>query len=164
MKKTFHTVKKTLHNMKQSTLAACLKIIVIIAAIIGLLFLIFFIPNEGKVIARVNPEVAYMYTPCLIYVYIMAVPYYLVLYLFYRVFDEIGKNNEFCNENVGRLKYISILSLVEMLLCVIPIVLLGSMNILNPGVAILLFLLSFLSVTIAMSAKTLSYLTKKAIK
>lgn len=51
-----------------------------------------------------------------------------------------------------------------MLLCVIPIVLLGSMNILNPGVAILLFLLSFLSVTIAMSAKTLSYLTKKAIK
>ncbi len=62
------------------------------------------------------------------------------------------------------MKYISILSLVEMLLCVIPIVLLGSMNILNPGVAILLFLLSFLSITIAISAKTLSHLTKKAIK
>ncbi len=150
--------------MKQSTMATCLKTIVIIAAIIGLLFLIFLIPSEGKVIARVNPEVSYMYTPCLIYVYIMAVPYYLVLYLFYRVFDEIRKNNEFCSENVGRLKNISILSLVEMLLCVIPIVLLGSMNILNPGVAILLLLLSFLSIIIAMSSKTLSHLTKKAIK
>jgi len=164
VKKTLHTVKKTLHNMKQSTLAACLKIIVIIAAIIGLLFLIFFIPNEGKVIARVNPEVAYMYTPCLIYVYIMAVPYYLVLYLFYRVFSEIGKNNEFCIENVSNLKNISRLSFIELLLCVIALVVLGYMNILNPGVAILLFLLSFLSITIAMSAKTLSHLTKKAIK
>ena len=99
--------------MKQSTMAAILKIIVIIAAIVGVLFLTFLIPSEGQIIARVNPEVAHMYTPCLIYVYIMAVPYYLVLYLFYRIFDEIGKNNEFCNENVGRLKNISILALTS---------------------------------------------------
>jgi len=80
------------------------------------------------------------------------------------VFAEIGKSNEFCNKNVSNLKNISRLSFIELLLCVIALVVLGYMNILNPGVAILLLLLSFLSITIEISAKTLSHLTKKAIK
>ncbi len=164
MNKTLHNVKKSLHTLKQSTMATLLKFIVIIAAIIGFLFLIFLIPNEGQIIARVNPEVAYMYMPCLIYIWIMAIPYYLVLMLLWKIFDEISKDNPFSDKNSIMLRKISILSFLELALCLIAMLILGSLKILPPGIAILLILLSFTSLVLLSSAYTLAHLTLKASK
>ena len=157
-------MKKSTHTMKQSTMATWLKIIVIIAAIIGFLFLIFLIPFEGQIIAQVNPEVAYMYMPCLIYIWIMAIPYYLVLILSWKIFDEIGKDNPFSEKNSIMLRKISILAFLELALCLIAMFILGSMKILPPGISILLLLLSFISLVLLSSAYTLAHLTLKASK
>ena len=63
--------------MKQKELSKWIKGIIIIAAVIGLLFCFWIVPSLGNDAVSINPELHYMFYPCLIFIWITAIPFYM---------------------------------------------------------------------------------------
>ncbi|MBE6549752.1 MAG: DUF2975 domain-containing protein [Ruminococcaceae bacterium] len=90
------------------------------------------------------------------------IPCYVVLFIAYRIADNIGKDLSFTNENAKLLKWISTLAMIDstyLLIGNIVLIIIDAMNVMS---FIILFMFVFLGVAISIVAAALSHLVAKA--
>lgn len=148
--------------MKQKELAKWLKLVIAFAALIGVFLCLVIIPTLGHDFALMNPELDYMYWPCLIYIWITAVPFYFALYKAFLICREISADNSFCTENAQRLKEISKLALSECILYLAAMIILFVLNLLHPSILLIMLFIIFTGISIAIISAALSHLVEKA--
>ena len=148
--------------MERKELTKWLKLVIAFAAFLGLFLCFVLAPLLGREIAFEYPEFSYMFWPCLIFIWITAVPYYLALYKSLLICREIAKDNSFCRENAGRLKDISRLALSECVMYFAGMVVLMILNLLHPSILLMALFIIFVGGSIAVVAAVLSHLVEKA--
>jgi len=148
--------------MKQMELSKWLKWMVVIAAAVVLVLSFWVVPSLGKDAVCVNPELHYMFFPCLIFIWITAIPFYMALWKSWHICDRISKDQSFCEKNAVALKHISILAIIECILYLMGAFVLLLGNLLHPGILLIILFIQFVGVSIAILAATLSHLVKKA--
>lgn len=148
--------------MKQKELAKWLKLVITFAALIGVFLCLVIVPTLGHDFALMYPEFDYMYWPCLIYIWITAVPFYFALYKAFLICREISADNSFCTENAQRLKEISKLALSECILYLAAMIILFVLNLLHPSILLIMLFIIFTGISIAIISAALSHLVEKA--
>ena len=119
-------------------------------------------PFLGLEMKFMYPEFGYMFWPCLIFVWVTAIPFYIGLYKGWLICGEFAKDNSFCKENVQRLKDISKLALLECILYLVAMIILLVLNLLHPSVLLMTLFIIFVGISVAVVAATLSHLVEKA--
>lgn len=153
---------KEMIGMKQKELAKWLKWIIVFAALIGMFLCIVVVPFFGRDTALMYPEFAYMFWPCLIFVWITAVPFYFALYKAWLICQEIYVDNSFCRANAERLRDISKLALTECILYSAAMIVLFILNLLHPSILLMILFVIFVGISIGIVAAALSHLVEKA--
>lgn len=148
--------------MKQTELVKWLKIIIVFAALLGLFLCFVLAPNIGKDTAAMYPEVDYMFWPCLIFIWITAIPFYIALYKGWLMCKEISKDNSFCLDNAKRLKDIGKLALFESIFYFVGMIILLNMNLLHPSIFFMMVFIIFVGISIGIVSFALSHLVEKA--
>lgn len=148
--------------MKQTELAKWLKLVIAFAAFIGVLLCSLIVPALGKEAVLMNPQLEYMFWPCLVFIWITAIPFYIALYKSWLICEEISKDNSFCIENAKRLSLISKLALLECILYLIAMVILFILNLLHPSIILSVLFIIFVGIFIAIASAALSHLTENA--
>ncbi len=119
-------------------------------------------PVMGRAVAEDYPDYAYMYLPCLIYIWMAAVPVLISCVISIRIFLEIGRDNSFCEENAARLRHIGRLFLFETVYLFLGITLMGILGMLFLTVFLCLALACSVSLCATIVCSALSHLTYKA--
>ncbi|NLY77089.1 MAG: DUF2975 domain-containing protein [Tissierellia bacterium] len=148
--------------MKQLELTRWLKLIIVFAALIGLFLCFVFVPVFGIQVVEEYPELSYMFWPCLIYIWATAVPFYIALYKVWQIVKEISKDNSFCLKNAMALRSIGILALLDSFLYFVGMIILSSLNILQPTIGLAMLIIVFIGIAIGIVSFTLSRLVRKA--
>lgn len=148
--------------MKQKELSKWMKAIIFIACLMGLVFCVWVVPSIGHDAVTTDPELGFMYWPCLLFIWLTAIPFYASLYISFKICGRIAMDESFCAENALGLKHISILSLLECLLYFIAVMTLLMIHLLHPGVLIMIVFIQFVGLSIAIVSAMLSHLIKKA--
>lgn len=148
--------------MKQKELAAALKGIILLCLVAGLLVCGLLVPEFGREIAAGNPNYAYLFWPCLLFVWLTCVPVLIVLGLVWQMAGRIGADNSFCNENARALKGICLLACIDIGLYLIA-ALIGFILFHGLPFFLLVFLFLVLCVGIAIAVVTaaLSHIVQK---
>lgn len=150
--------------MNQKELSFWLKGLVILSGILGVALCFWLAPSIGNEIALKEPSLSYMFWPCLIFIWIACVPIYAALYQAWMIFTNIGKDYSFCEENVSRLKKISNLSIVVVIMYSLAVFILLVMDLINLPIFFAIFIILFASIFVATSSAVLSHLLKKAVE
>jgi len=148
--------------MKRKELAKWLKLVIAFAAFIGVFLCFVIAPALGHDAVSMYPELDYMYGPCLIFIWVTAVPFYLALYKGLLICHEISADNSFCTENAQRLKEISKMALSECILYLAAMVILFGLNLLHPSILLMMLFIIFVGISIAVVSAALSHLVEKA--
>lgn len=148
--------------MKQKELAKWLKLLIAFAALIGAFLCLIIVPALGHDAVLMYPELDYMYWPCLIFIWITAIPFYFALYKGLLICQEISADNSFCTENAQRLKEISKLALSECILYLAAMIILFVLNLLHPSILLITLFIIFVGISIAIVSAALSHLVEKA--
>lgn len=149
--------------MKKHIRADWLRNIVIFIGVISLLFLLVVIPSLGKYATLLNPDLHYIYYPCLIFIWITGVPFYFGLWNCLMICGEISNDNSFSMKNTTHLKNISKLALLECILYFIGSFILFTLNLLHPGILLITFVIIVMSIGISVGFRVLSHILEKAI-
>ena len=148
--------------MKQKELSNTL-IVICCAIAVGLLAAcIVGLPNLGKTIVSENPTLSYMELPCLIYIWIAALPVFAALYIAVKICLRIGEDNSFCNDNAVGLKNIGRIFFAESIYFFIGAIAMAVMQILYLTVFIVFALAVIISLAASVAAFVMSHLTYKA--
>lgn len=150
--------------MKREELARWLKLVIIFAALLGLFLCFVYAPGIGHDYVSMYPELDYMFLPCLIFIWLTAVPFYFTLHKAWLICQEISRDNSFCSGNAKRLKVIGKLAFSECILYLAGMIILCTMNFLEPGVFFIIMFIIFVGVSIGIVSATLSHLVEKASK
>lgn len=148
--------------MHQMETARWLKGITIILGIMGLLFFFLIMPLLAEEMVKNYPEVSFLYWSGLIYGWFIALFCYAVLFQFWKVCVQIGRDNSFSRENANAFAVISRLALILAGVWFMGMLALALRRWLNPGIGIFLILAVLISIIIAILAAALSHLIQKA--
>lgn len=148
--------------MKQKELSVYLRAIVILGAFCVLMLGGLIAPELGREFAQGNPEIAYMFWPCLIFIWITAVPVTVTLVLVWLIAVEIGRDNSFCLENAARLRTISLLAAIDTVLYFLAAAVLAGLKMLHISIFILISGIIAVGAACIITAAALSHLTRKA--
>lgn len=154
--------------MQQKTLVSWLKAMVVIFAVLlaGLLF--FLMPALGRQAALQAPQAAFLFWPCLIFIWILGAPVFLVLAEAWKVCQRIAQGSPFCGENaksfvaIGQyaLMDCGILFLGNVILVILDVTM--QLNVYHILLPVISMLLIFVGMAVAVAAATLSHLIYKA--
>lgn len=150
--------------MNQRELSRWLKGLVAVSAILGLMLCFGLAPIVGSDLAESNPNLAFMFWPCLIFIWAACVPVYMALYQAWMIFTNIGEDNSFCEENVLRLKKVSRLSIIVVIGYSLAAAFLLLIKMVNLLIFMVIFIILFASIFVATSSAVLSHLVKKALE
>lgn len=150
--------------MKQKELSIWLKFLVTVAGLMGLFLCFWFAPVYGRMLAQKEAHLAKLFWPCLIYIWIAAIPVYLALYEAWQIFTNIGRDQSFIRENVHRLKRITRLSIVEVVLYFGAAVILLWVDLVSIQIFIVIFIILFASMFVSVCASVLSHLVSKSME
>lgn len=148
--------------MQQKEVAKWLKGITILIGIAGIIFFLVLMPVLAWQVAWWYPEVAYLKWPGILYGWCIGVLCYGILFQFWKVCVEIGRDNSFSVENAKSFREISRLAVLCAVLWFAGLVFLAIMKILGPAYAIFMILMSFIFVVVAVLAAALSHLVYKS--
>ena len=148
--------------MNQSNLSKWLKFITIAVGVIGIIVFLFLVPMVGREVASTNPEYSYCYYPWLIFIWIMAIPCYMVLGFFWSICNQIQMNQSFSDKNAKSLIWISGLAIFNTIFCFVVNVTFLILNMSHPGIFIGFIFVIFAGIAIAIVSAALSHLVKKA--
>ena len=145
--------------MTQAALAKRLKIIIFGVGIFGLVFYQVVIPYLcfelfGNTFDKMLLSIVFLCGS--------GIPCYAVLFIAYRIADNIGKDLSFTYENAKLLKWISTLAMIDstyLLIGNIVLILIDAMSVIS---FVILFMFVFLGVAISIVAAALSHLVTKA--
>lgn len=148
--------------MSQKGLANSLKAVMIGIGICGLVIYLYFIPVGGKAILYNEPSYKYYYLSWVIFIWLTAIPCYLVLICGYRIAVEIGKDNSFSAINARLLKYISGLAAFDSLFLFVESCIFYVLDMNHGGLTLLCILVVFGGIAVTIAAAALSHLVYKA--
>lgn len=154
--------------MKQKTLVSWLKAILIIFGLLLAVLLFVIMPSIGRQVMTDVPETAFLFWPCLVFVWVMGVPVYMMLMEAWKVCRRIGSGQPFCGENAKSFVVIGQYSLLDCVLLFLGNVAFAIMSsvtglhIYSGGIPIFSLLLIFIGLALAVAAATLSHLIYKA--
>lgn len=148
--------------MSQKGLANSLKAVMVGIGICGLIVYFNFIPACGKAILYNAPEYEYCYLPWLIFLWITAIPCYLVLICGYRIAVEIGRDNSFSIINARLLKYISGLAAFDSVFLFAGSGIFYALGMSHGGLMLFCVLVVFGGIAVTVAAAALSHLVYKA--
>lgn len=148
--------------MNQSNLSKWLKLITILVGIMGAIVFIVILPQIGKEIVRMNKEYEGYYWPWLLFIWLMAVPCYFVLVLFWSICNEIANDRSFSTKNARLLSWISRLAIIDTLICFIGNILFFFLGKSHPSVFIGFLFVIFAGIAIAVVSAALAHLVDKA--
>lgn len=148
--------------MKRSELVGWLRAIIVIAFAMGGILCFAVAPLLGQGLAVEYPPLAFLFWPCLIFVWVTAVPFGAALVESWKICGELRQGRAFCGGNVRRLRRISRLALSECVIYFAALVFLAVSGLLHP--VALLFILVILCVGFAAAAfaAVLAHLTVRA--
>lgn len=141
-----------------------LKLAVVTLGIIALLLCIYWLPNFARNTAVMNPDYAYLRYPVLIFVYITAIPFYIVLYQVLKLLHYIESKNAFSELAVESLKHIRYCAIGIIVLYVIGFIFLWFQNALHSSIAMMGTIVIFATSAIAVFAAVLQELLKNALE
>ncbi len=149
--------------MNQRELSSWLKALVVLSGTMGIVLCFWLAPTYGQRLALNDPQLAHLFWPCLIFIWIGCIPVYAALYQAWIIFTNIGNDDSFCEENVRRLKIVSKLSIAEIIMYFGAAVALLIANLIHIQVFIVIFVILFAAIFVAMSSAALSHLVSKAV-
>ena len=148
--------------MKQMEVSKWLKVITVLTGIAGLFFFFLVMPVMAHDIAVMYPEAAYLLWPGMIYGWGIGVICYAILWEFWKVCVEIGRDNSFSAENARAFAVISRLALVLAVVWFAGVVFLALVHALGAALAFFMLLIAFVSVVVAVLSAALSHLVYKS--
>lgn len=148
--------------MKQSELAKSLKLFIGLTYIILAICALVVVPILGRDIASENPNLAYMYYPCLIFIWITTIPFYGALFEGWKISNEINKDNSFSKENMKSLNKIRKYALSECILYFVAALILLFFNLLHLSILIIILFVIFVAMCISVFTAVLTHLVQKA--
>lgn len=148
--------------MRQGEIAKWLKGITIVIAVMGAVFFLGLLPMLGKELAVLYPEVSWLYVPALLYGWCIGLFCYGILFQFWKVCVEIGRDNSFSMENANAFKNISRIALMLGVVWFFGIVILAVSGFLQPGILLIMLAMVMIHMIIAVLAAALSHLILKA--
>lgn len=148
--------------MKQAELASWLRIIILIAALIGILLCFLIAPLVGKQVTVIEPALSQIFWPFLLFIWLTAIPFFLALWQCLKIIRNVAADNSFCQANARSLTLISRLALVECAFYVAAAATLAIANIFYPGFMVMIVVIIFCAIAITMAAAMLSHLVLKA--
>lgn len=148
--------------MERMETAKWLKGITIIIGAVGLVFFLVLMPMLAEHYREAYPALAYLKWPGMLYGWGIGVLCYAVLYQFWKVCVEIGKDNSFSRENAKSFLAISRLTAVLAVVWFAGIVVLAFEKCLALYSTIFLLLIVFVFIVLAILAAALSHLIYKA--
>lgn len=148
--------------MKQAEIARWLKGITWGIGIMGAIFFFGLVPVLAGEMRREYPEAAFLYWPGLLYNFVIAADCYAVLFRFWTVCREIGRDNSFSRENAAAFKQISRLAAVLAVAWFAGLAGLTVIHFMQPGIMLFMIFAIFMSFAVAICAAALSHLVLKA--
>ena len=148
--------------MQQMEVSKWLKSITILTGVAGLIFFFVVLPLMARDVAETYPGVAYLMWPGLIYGWVIGAICYMILYQFWKVCVEIGRDNSFSAENAESFRVISRLAVLLSCAWFIGVVFLAIVRALDPALAIIMILFAFICTIVAVLSAALSHLIYKS--
>ncbi len=148
--------------MKQKSLSNWLKAIIIGMGIIGLVFYGLVVPELGNDLVSHYPEYSSAYYLWIGFLWLTAVPCYIVLYFAWKISDNIGKDNSFCKENAVSMKHISTLAAGDSIFFFAGNIIYLIIGFNHPSIVLAALAVVFIGISIAVAAAVLSHLILKA--
>ncbi|MCI6736899.1 DUF2975 domain-containing protein [Intestinibacter sp.] len=148
--------------MKQNELARSLKLFISLTCIILAIVALVIVPIFGRDIASEYPEYSYMFYPCLIFIWITAIPFYGALFEGWKISNEINNDNSFSKKNMDSLNKIRRYALSECILYFIGAIILLFLNLLHPSILIIILFIIFVAMCISVFTAVLAHLVQKA--
>ena len=155
-------VLKGIFFMKQKSLSNRLKAIIIGMGIIGLVFYGLVVPELGNDLVSHYPEYSSAYYLWIGFLWLTAVPCYIVLYFAWKISDNIGKDNSFCKENAVCMKHISTLAAGDSIFFFAGNIIYLVIGFNHPSIVLAALAVVFIGISIAVAAAVLSHLILKA--
>ena len=152
--------------MGQKELSLLLKVVVVVLTVFLAAVLIFFVPMLGHNVADyyMGDPVKSVVFGWIVPVIVAAssVPGFIALWLAWRIFTEIGRNNSFCAENARRLRLISRLALGDTCVYVVLAVSVLALGPKHPSVPLIFVAVTLFGAAVTVCCAALSHLTQKA--
>ena len=102
--------------------------------------------------------------PWLSFIWLLGIPCYIVLVIFWGICDEIRKDNSFSMKNAKALAIISKLAMVDSILCFSGIVTFSMFQMMHISILVLGILVVSVGIAISVIAAALGHLVQKASK
>lgn len=154
--------------MQQKTLVSWLKTIIIIFALLLAVLLFLIVPSMGQQVAARGSDTAFLFWPCLVFIWILGVPVYLMLREAWKVCCRIGSGQPFCGDNARSFVAICQYSLLDCGMLFLGNVALAITNgitklsVYPSEIPVFSVLLIFIGLAVSVAAATLSHLIYKA--
>ncbi|MED0987730.1 DUF2975 domain-containing protein [Bacillus paramycoides] len=160
--------------MRQKNLSVWLKLIIAFCWIFGLLFCIYIGPEIGRHTLMHSKSLKGLYEPFIIFIWVTKIPFFIVfiwitgipffitLVLGWQICSDIGYDQAFTVKNANRLRRVSILSMIESVLCIYTLLYLLISGDYNTNILIVLLPILFFAIVISIVTSMLSYLFRNA--
>ena len=148
--------------MKQDALARWLKFIIIGVGICGLITYMVIMPRFGAYLVRHNTMLERNVMPWLILIWISAIPCYIVLFLGWKVADNIGADRSFSYDNAKYLKWTSYLAMGDSIFLFLANVVFLLLDMSAAAVMLVIGIIVFIGISVSICAAALSHLVVKA--
>lgn len=148
--------------MRQMEVSKWLKAITILTGVAGLLFFFLVMPLMARDLVESYPEMAFLMRPGILYGWGIGVICYAILYQFWKVCVEIGRDNSFSGENAKAFVIISRLAVAMAVVWFGGVVFLAVIHCLSLALGIFMLLIAFICIVVAVLAAALSHLIYKS--
>lgn len=146
--------------MDQKKLSLWLKLIIAGCAFCGIILFVFLLPIWLFSLEKAG--MPYAPVPWIIFMWIAAVPCFLVLVCGSRIADEIGKDNSFSRVNARMLKYVSMLAAGDSAFLLLGNIVFLALKMNHVRIALISAFVCFVGLAVAVAAACLSHLVLKA--
>lgn len=150
--------------MKQESLAAWLKGIIVGVFLCGLILCFYVLPFWGREVIEGNLKLEQGFLPWLILLWIASLPCFGVLILGWKVAGEIGADQSFSEKNARYLKYVSILALTTSAFVFLGNLLYFILGFSRLGILFLSCIAAFVGVAVSVACALISHLVYKAAR
>lgn len=148
--------------MSQKGLANALKAVIMGVAVCGLVIYFYFLPVWGRAIIEQAPAYEKCYVPWMVFLWVTAVPCYLVLVCGWKISTEIGADRSFSAQNARLLKYISALAAFDSVFLFVGSGVFFVLGLSHGGMLLLCIVVVFAGMTVTVAAAALSHLVYRA--
>ena len=150
--------------MEQKNMAVLMKIVIVIMGIVGIICFADIIPGLGRYFVDEYKEFSGWYMPWLIFLDLLAIPFYAILVLGWIVSSEIGRDKSFSDKNAKLIKAASVITLSASVYFFVGNMVLFFLQKNHPGVILASILVVFVGFAVTVGFALLSHLIMKAAK